>query len=325
MASEDHGGVPPQRPAGTVAPTWEATRYVDEREPSTQAPTCYRHPDRDALLRCSRCERPICADDAIEAPVGYQCPECARGAAPVRRLGDLVPRAQVTRLLVIVIGALYVLTRVDGGAVIDAFALQPFAAGNGAWWRLVTSGFLHVNLMHVGFNGLLLWQLGHMLEPALGHVRFGVLYVAGLVGGSLGVVGLSWLTVSTALTEIPVLGTVLATSPLGFTLGASGAVFGLMGAAMSGMYRAGVDPWQSGIGGLVVLNLIITFLIPTISVGGHVGGLAAGYLAGRLLFVARERTRSATLVALVVTVAMFALTIVLADATAATTQALLRS
>ena len=296
---------------------------MEEREPSTQAPACYRHPDRDALLRCTRCERPICAQDAIEAPVGYQCPECARGGAPVRGLRDLVPRAQVTRVLVVLIGVLFVLTRFDGGAAIDAFALQPFAVGNGAWWRLITSGFLHVNLMHVGFNGLLLWQLGHLLEPALGHGRFLALYLAGLVGGSLGVVALSWSTVATPLAEIPVVGTVLATSPLGFTLGASGAVFGLMGAAMSGMDRTGVDPRQSGIAGLVVLNLVITFLVPTISVGGHVGGLLAGYLAGRLLFVGRDRTRRATVVVLVATAAMFALTLALAGSAARITAALL--
>jgi membrane associated rhomboid family serine protease len=176
--------------------------------------------------------------------------------------------------------------------VLTLFGLVPAAAGVEPW-RLVTSAFLHANLMHIAFNGLLLWRLGEMLEPVLGHLRFVALYLAGLAGGSLGVVGLAWLTAFTPMAEIPLLGWVFATHPFGVTIGASGAVFGLMGAAMAGMRARGVDPWRTDVGGLVLLNLVITFLIPGISVGGHLGGLLGGFLAGKLLFVEASRSRAA--------------------------------
>ncbi|GGI08424.1 rhomboid family intramembrane serine protease [Egicoccus halophilus] len=261
-------------------------------EHDTSTDTCYLHPDRPALLRCSRCERPICGDDAIEAPVGYQCRQCASGGQRVRRLGDLFVRPLVSQTLVGVIAVLFLLTQADRSTVLGTFGLVPAAAGVEPW-RLVTSAFLHANLMHVAFNGLLLWRLGEMLEPVLGHLRFGALYLAGLAGGSLGVVGLAWLTASTPLAEIPLLGWVFATSPFGVTIGASGAVFGLMGAAMAGMRARGVDPWRTDVGSLVLLNLVITFLLPGISVGGHLGGLLGGFVAGKLLFVEASRARSA--------------------------------
>jgi membrane associated rhomboid family serine protease len=256
---------------------------VSEHEAPPETPACYRHPDRPALLRCSRCERPICADDAIEAPVGYQCPECAAGGQPVRRLRDLVPAAHVTRLLVGAIAVVFLLTQFGGEAgraVLNQFALRPLLVGLGEWWLIVTSGFLHANLMHVAFNGILLWRLGEMLEPRLGHVRFGALYAAGLAGGSLGVVFLSWVSVATPLGQVPGLGTIILTHPLSATVGASGAVFALMGAAMAAMRERGINPWRTDIGGLVLLNLIITFLVPIISVGGLVGGFLS-CLGGR--------------------------------------------
>ncbi len=255
------------------------------------APACYLHPGRPALVRCSRCERPICADDLIEAPVGYQCPRCAEGGTPVRRLVDVVGRAPATRAIVGVIAALFVVRMAVPG-LLNGFGLVPALVGTGEWWLLVTSALLHVNLVHVGFNGLLLWQLGHMLEPVLGGGRFGALFAAGVAGGSLGVVVLAWATIATPLLRVPVLGDVLATHPLGVTVGASGAVFALMGAAMVGMRQRGINPWRTSIGTLVLLNLVITVVLPGISVGGHLGGFLAGLVAGRLLFVERERATS---------------------------------
>ncbi|HUF32841.1 MAG TPA: rhomboid family intramembrane serine protease, partial [Acidimicrobiales bacterium] len=133
----------------------------------------------------------------------------------------------------------------------------------GEWYRIVTSGFLHFGLVHLGFNMFILYMLGQMMEPALGRVRFGVIYVAGLLGGAFGA---------------------LLLSPDARTAGASGAVFGLMGAAVVGMRHRGVDPMQSGIGGLLVLNVVITFAVPGISIGGHLGGLAGGALAGAAIW-----------------------------------------
>lgn len=284
---------------------------MSDHEVEAEVAACYRHPDRPALTRCSRCERPICGDDLIEAPVGYQCPGCAEGAQPVRRLADL-QAAPVTRILVglLVAGFVITLGRANSPAGL-AGGLVPVLVGDGQVWRVVTSGFVHAGLIHIGFNGYLLWLLGHQLEPILGTRRFLTLYAAGLVGGSLGVVGLAWLTAATPLASIPLLGQVFATNPFGITVGASGAVFGLFGAAMVALRRRGIDPWRTDIGTLVLLNLAITFVFSSaISVGGHLGGLAVGALAGTLLF--RDRERGSLLAAAGVTVALLVLTLLLA-------------
>jgi membrane associated rhomboid family serine protease len=297
-----------------------------------EQPACYLHPKRAALLRCSRCEQPICSDDAIEAPVGWQCPKCAEGGRPVQRLAQAARHAPITRGLVYTIGALFLIGQVAELGLIDRFALRPIlvsaegvrlvgsqlpggaeglAASIGEPWLLVTSAFLHANLMHVGFNGFLLWQLGHMLEPTLGRARYVALYAAGMGGGSLGVVGLSWLAAVTGWADGP-LGTVLGGHPAQPTIGASGAVFGLMGAAMVGMRNRGVNPWRTSIGTLVLLNLVLTFVVPNISVGGHLGGLLGGAAAAKLLFVERERAAGAARRAGLLAAGTFALAIVLA-------------
>lgn len=286
---------------------------MSEQEAESGQPACYRHPRRPALLRCSRCERPICADDAIEAPVGYQCPECAAGGQRVRHVRELAPDFLVTKGLVGVIAVLFLVSQANAGEITRAFGLLPGMVGLGEWWRLITSAFLHTTIMHVGFNGLLLWMLGRMLEPVLGHARFGALYLAGLAGGSLGVVLLSWLWAATSLNEVPVVGSVLTSHPGIPTIGASGAVFGLMGAAVVGLRNRGVNPWRTDIGTLVLLNLAITFFLPGISVGGHVGGLLAGLGVGRLVFVAAEHRRRATVLAVLAAAAMLGLALLLAD------------
>ena len=296
-------------------------------------PACYRHPRRPALARCSRCERPICDADLIDAPVGYQCPACAEGGRPVRRLADLRTTAGLTRVLVGVIAVVFVLTQLVPGLT-ATFGLRPALVGPsgpelfeavfadyrasaparvlGEPWLLLTSALLHANLMHVAFNGLLLWQLGHLLEPALGRARYVALCLAGTAGGGLGVVALSWATVVTS-TATTAVGDVLGGNPFQPTIGASGMVFGLMGAALVGLRSRGIDPWRSGIGALVVLNLVITFVVPGISVGGHVGGLAGGALAGRWLFVERGRARAATTRVLLASLVALGLAVVLAE------------
>jgi membrane associated rhomboid family serine protease len=299
---------------------------VTERDTTdTDAPECYLHPGRPALLRCSRCERPICADDAIEAPVGYQCRQCAAGGQRVRHVRELLPDFTVTKVLVGIIAVLYLASQTTPLA--QQFGLIPTCVGGGAVgsvagglvcdgtpevWRLVTSAFLHAGLMHVAFNGLLLWRLGEMLEPTLGHQRFGALYAAGLAGGSLGVVGMAWVTRVLGLEALPLVGTFLATSPNSITVGASGAVFGLFGAAIVGLRARGVNPWRTDIGSLVLLNLVITFLVPVVSVGGHLGGFLGGLLAGRMLFVERERAARATVLTALAAVGMLLLAAFLA-------------
>lgn len=226
---------------------------------------CYRHPDRPAPLSCSRCGRPICLDDAIDAPVGFLCPEDAQVPEAQRRAAARVQRMDrppVTVTLVGLIAVVFVAQQVMPGLVRD-FGLFGPAVEAGQWWRLVTSGFLHGGLLHVGFNGYLAWALGRMLEPATDSDRFLAVWLAGLFGGSAGALLLSY----DAL-----------------TIGASGAVFGLMGAAMVGLRSRGINPWNTQIGTLLILNLVFTFFGPNISVGGHLGGLLGGVVAGWFVF-----------------------------------------
>jgi membrane associated rhomboid family serine protease len=243
--------------------------------------TCPRHPGRPAVTVCARCGAPTCADELVEAPVGYQCGACVAEAAPVRRLADGVG-TPATRGLVAAIVGVALLTSF-GAVGTRAFALIPVLVA-GEPWRLVTSAFLHAGFLHLGFNALLLWQLGQVLEPRVGARGMLGLSAAGMAGGSLGVMALAWVTVATPLVDVPLIGRILATGPATATVGASGAVFGLMGAVLGILRRRGVDPRTNPIGAsvssLVAVNLVLTLLIPAISVGGHVGGLVAGFVAG---------------------------------------------
>jgi len=272
---------------------------------------CARHPGRAALTSCARCGRPMCGEDLIEAPVGYQCVDCARSAPPVRRLTDPLPTPLVTRSLVLMIVGVALLGT-TGAVDARTFGLVPALVGLGEWWRLITSAFLHAGFLHLAFNGILLWRLGQMLEPAVGPGAFLGLAASGMAGGSLGVVGLSWLVVATPVASLPAAGWVLGAGPMTITVGASGAVFGLMGAVLVLLRRRGVDPWatQEGsmVAGLVLLNLVLTFAVPSISVGGHVGGLLAGGAATMLVGGRRDRrgrTRDAA-VTLVLAAALLA-------------------
>jgi membrane associated rhomboid family serine protease len=130
---------------------------------------------------------------------------------------------------------------------------------DGEYWRLVTSGFLHFNLWHIAFNMYALYILGTMLEPAIGHYKFALIYFVSMLAGSFGA---------------------LIVTPNSFTVGASGAVFGLMGAAILELRSRGIDPMQSGLPLWLGINLLFSFTFNGISVGGHIGGLIGGGLAG---------------------------------------------
>jgi membrane associated rhomboid family serine protease len=242
--------------------------------------TCYRHPSRETGVSCSSCGRPICPDCMTPTPVGMRCPECSRQKTQVRTIQNV--RAGGTEATKILIG-INVLAFVaelsgGGGGLTGSASGEVFARGalfgplvqDGEYWRLITSGFLHASLLHIGFNMFLLWYLGSMLEPAIGTVRFVAIYFVSLLAGSFGA---------------------LLVSPDAVTVGASGAVFGLMGAAFIELRARGIDPFQAGIGGLIVINLLLSFVLSNISVGGHIGGLLGGGLAALALQLG-DRQRS---------------------------------
>jgi membrane associated rhomboid family serine protease len=254
------------------------------RAVETAVQTCYRHPDRRAGVRCQRCDRPICPECMHQASVGFQCPECVHSGRQkvVRGIPRTVGRPWLTIALVAVNVVIFIAgigagmeTRnsviVDGGLIGSLFnpsTGEYIGVAHGEWYRIFTSGFLHANLIHVAFNCFLAYQLGSLLEPALGRLRFGLVYLVSLLSGAFGV---------------------LLVSPDQLTVGASGAVFGLMGAAFVAMRSRGIDPFSTGIGGLIMINLVLTFAIPGISIGGHIGGLVGGAAAGWLFTDAGPR------------------------------------
>jgi len=238
---------------------------------------CYRHSDRETGVSCSSCGRPICPECMTATQVGMRCPECSRQRTQVRTMRSLESEPRLTYALIAanVIAFLGVVasggTLFSGGGTltIDG-ALRGNFVADGEWWRLLTSGFLHAGLIHLFLNMFILYLLGGLLEPAIGKVRFGLIYLVALLSGSFGA---------------------LLLTPDALTLGASGAVFGLMGAAVIVMRARGINPMESGIGMLILLNLGITFLVPGISIGGHVGGLIGGGLAAYVLFDLGDRVR----------------------------------
>jgi membrane associated rhomboid family serine protease len=157
------------------------------------------------------------------------------------------------------------------GSVDGRFALWGPMVSEGEWYRLLTCGFLHASVLHIGLNMLSLFFLGRVLEPALGALRFGLIYFVSLVAGSLGV---------------------MIAEPQGLTLGASGAIFGLAGALLVISQSSGIGIMQSGIGPVVLLNLAFTFTIPGISIGGHLGGLAGGAAITYVMVELAKRRRS---------------------------------
>ncbi|WP_327344726.1 rhomboid family intramembrane serine protease [Streptomyces europaeiscabiei] len=257
-------------------------------------PTCYRHPDRETGIRCTRCERPICPECMVSASVGFQCPECVRGgsgtghtpsaSAPRTLAGGTVtadPRL-LTKILIGVNLLLFLVQMSAGDTFTDRFSLIGRArvpelgfsfqgVAEGQWYRLVTSMFLHSSssVTHILFNMLSLWWIGGPLEAALGRARYLALYfVSGLAGSAL--------TYLLAEQNQP-------------SLGASGAIFGLFGATGVLMRRLNYDMRPLII--LLVINLIFTFS-PMFNIAweAHVGGLVAGVLIGyAMVHAPRER------------------------------------
>jgi membrane associated rhomboid family serine protease len=305
-------------------------------QPAPTVPVCYRHPTRETYVRCTRCDRPICPDCMHEASVGHQCPECvAAGRRTVRpartafggsRAGyaGLVTSTLITlNVAVLLIGVamsgtaslfsgglfggvtrlhlIGAVTGVDWTLLPDGrYGPGDLLAGevfpgidSGAVYRLLTGMFIHYGPLHLLMNMWALWVLGRALEAALGVSRFAALYLICGLGGS----------VAAYLFQ-----------PDSLTAGASGAIFGLFAALFLVLRRLGRS--TSSVLPVIVVNLILTFSIPGISIAGHLGGLVTGAVLGAGLAYAPRRARTpvqvavffATLVALLGLTAVAAIT-----------------
>jgi membrane associated rhomboid family serine protease len=242
------------------------------------AQTCYRHPNRETGVSCSSCGRPICPDCMTPTPVGMRCPDCARQRTRVTRgVGEagLFASAPATFVLIALNAAAFLaeIASASGGlgvggssAVFDFGLYGPFVA-EGEWYRLLTGGFLHASFIHIGFNMFALYFLGRMLEPSIGTPRFVAVYFASLFGGAFGA---------------------LLLDPNALTIGASGAVFGIFGAAFVVARGRGFDSVARTIGIILLFNLAFSLGSSNISLGGHLGGLAVG-VACALVILAGER------------------------------------
>ncbi|MGH2907142.1 MAG: rhomboid family intramembrane serine protease [Solirubrobacterales bacterium] len=279
---------------------------------------CYRHPNRETNVACSSCGKPICPDCMTPSPVGMRCPDCAGERTRVitaAQVGDqsavaaLWREAPLTTILIAINLVAFIAELVSG------YPLSPFpsnvqgdvllhgvffgpAIADGEWWRVITSGFLHFGLIHIGFNMYLLYVLGKMLEPEIGSVRYGIVYLSALLAGSLGSIILEPGTPSA---------------------GASGAIFGLMGLAIVIARARGLNDAVKQIGVLIGINLLITFGYSGISKGAHLGGLLGGALAGVVLFELDERRHvfgrnkwAGTLIIALFAIGLFAANIVIA-------------
>jgi membrane associated rhomboid family serine protease len=245
-------------------------------------PVCVRHPGRETSVRCTRCDRPACPTCLREASVGYQCVDCvAEGARMQPRAAtvagaELSGRSVVVPALVAINVVIFAVTVAQSGSLADNFfaplfqqwTLQPTAVAEGSWWRLVTSGFLHVGPIHLAFNMIALWVIGRDLEQVLGRARFMVVYLVSLLGGSLAVF--------------------LFAAELSKTAGASGAVFGLMGGLAVVLLRLRRSPRPALT--IIALNVVITFVVPGLSIFGHLGGLIFGAaVTAGLVYAPRDR------------------------------------
>src|SRR5262245_16368668 len=241
---------------------------------------CYRHPNRETGVSCSECGRGICPDCMVFAPVGIRCPDHAGRAQGASRVTQGVRRvsyegqgALVTKILIGINVLVFLITLAQGssigqtsgslfekGALFISVPFYPGGLADGEWWRLITAAFLHGGLVHLGLNMLVLWFVGAPVEQAIGRGRFLALYIVSGLAGSAGA---------------------LLLDPHAVTVGASGAIFGILGAALvleaQGSLVLGGQAF-----GLIAVNLVLTFVLGStanISIGGHLGGLAGGALS----------------------------------------------
>jgi len=215
-------------------------------------------------------------------PVGMRCPECSRQRTKVKT-SAAVARGEAPVATYVIIGICVALQLgemasganaaaggLGGSSLIQNFALFGPSVADGEVYRLLTAGFLHSGFFHLLVNMFSLWVLGTMLEPGIGRLRFVLIYLVSLLAGSFGA---------------------LIVTPHAVTVGASGAIFGLLGAGIVILRNRGIDPMQSGLPLWIGINLVFSFAVPGISIGGHIGGLIGGALAAIVLFELPDRVR----------------------------------
>lgn len=241
----------------------------------SETPHCYRHPGRETLVSCSECGRPICEECMTYAPVGIKCPDHAAVGTPKPSVQRTVRRTKgritglegpATAALVAINVIVYLITvaqgnglNAPGGELISDGVLVGAAIDqNGDWYRLVSAMFLHGSVIHLAFNMFALYWLGTVVEQALGTWRYLLVYFVSGIAGSAGALLLS--------------------GPLTQTVGASGAIYGILGALLILEYMT-TGSFAGQALGIILLNFMITLTVPNISLGGHLGGLVGGVLA----------------------------------------------
>jgi len=254
----------------------------EDHLPSPPAPTievCYRHPDVQTRVHCTRCDRPICPDCMIPAPVGHQCPECVEQARRDFRSGPgraLRGGVSATNALLVAIAIPFVIEVILGGPqalfnptpeiLFDMGAMQPIAVADGQFWRLFTAMFLHVGLLHIALNAYFFWLFGRMVEASFGKTWMVLIYV---VAGFLASVA------SYAFGPVTTL-----------AVGASGAISGVFGAFIAYNYRRRQHAMNAAnlrmALTVIVLNAVIAIGYSSIDWRAHVGGLVAGFALGYL-------------------------------------------
>jgi membrane associated rhomboid family serine protease len=264
--------------------------------PPPDGDRCYRHPDVATGVHCTRCGRAICTDCMIAAPVGHQCPSCVAEArrdyrrGPGRRVAVANAKAvSVANVILALMGIGYLLEVISGGAgslmsgpnLLDLVRLgasvglarlpsgEVVGIATGEQWRMVTAIFLHGGILHLLMNAYALWIFGPVVERELGRARFLLIFLA---------TGLFASAASYAFASQPV------DQPVQVSVGASGAIFGVVGAFVSYNYRhrelAVAAARLRGLVPFLILNVILTFSFPLIDWRAHVGGFAAGLVAG---------------------------------------------
>ena len=266
---------------------------------------CYRHPDRQSFIICQRCGRTICAECQTQAAVGVHCPECvreARESAPRtsgRATRTRIKRSMrpssgvpvVTYTLIALNVIVFALDFVTGGS------LYPWLAYRGDFtetqpWRMLTSTFMHASVLHLLFNMFSLFIFGRLIEQAIGRVRYAVLYLLAAFGGSVAV---------------------LLLAPTSAVVGASGAIFGLLGAFFIIQRRLGGNNTQLLV--LIGLNVAFGFIVPNVAWQAHLGGLVVGAAVAAVYMATRHRSKRAVQVASVIAIGVALVVVTIAAVT----------